>query len=309
MAKGKISLGLLLPTSAHKGTPRFSKILEMAETAEHAGFGSLWVGDSLLRPRIDALITLAAAAARTEKVKLGTATLLLPLRSPVLAAQTISSLDHVSNGRVILGVAPGGEDSKDEFDACGVPFENRGSRMDEQVKILRKLWTEKNVSFKGKFHNLSNITLEPKPIQKPAPPVWIGGASERTFKRVAETGDGWLPFDLSPEDYEKNWNQIIALAKAAGRKPSEIHPSVYLYTNLKPESGKSGAADDFYIGGMHASTLSTHGREQTYTSPDELIKKISSFTDLGVKTVVLRFAAQDPMGQLNACVKHVLPSL
>ncbi|MCL4437354.1 MAG: TIGR03619 family F420-dependent LLM class oxidoreductase [Thaumarchaeota archaeon] len=309
MAKGKISLGLLLPTSAHKGTPRFSKILEMAETAEHAGFGSLWVGDSLLRPRIDALITLAAAAARTEKVKLGTATLLLPLRSPVLAAQTISSLDHVSNGRVILGVAPGGEDSKDEFDACGVPFENRGSRMDEQVKILRKLWTENNVNFNGKFYNLPSITLDPKPVQKPSPPVWIGGASERTFKRVAETGDGWLPFDLSPEEYEKNWNQITTLAKAAGRNPSEIHPSVYLYTNLKPQGSKPGAADDFYIGGMHASTLSTHGREQTYTSPDELIKKISVFADIGVRTVILRFAAQDPMGQLNACVKQVVPSL
>jgi probable F420-dependent oxidoreductase len=309
MTNPKIGLGLLLPTSAHKGTPKFGKLLQMAETAEAAGFTSIWVGDSLLRPRVGALTTLAAVAARTERVKLGTATLLLPLRSPVLVAQTVAALDHASNGRVILGVAPGGEDAKEEFDVCGVPFDRRGSRMDEQIRILRRLWTEKDVDFKGKFYSLSGVTLEPKPVQKPCPPIWIGGASERTFRRVAELGDGWLPFDLPPEEYGESWRRISDMAKKDGREISGIHPSVYLYTNLKPESTEVNSGDDFYIGGMHESTLSTHGRTQTYTSPTELVSKIGRFTDIGVKTLILRFAARDPIGQLNACVKHVVPSL
>lgn len=305
-----MSLGLLLPTSAHKGTPRFEKIIEMGCRAEDAGFGSLWVGDSLLRPRIEALTTLAALASRTERVKLGTATLLLPLRSPVLVAQTIAALDHVSNGRVILGVAPGGEDAKDEFEACGVPFEHRGRRMNEEIKILRKLWIEDNVSFQGEFYKLSGVTVDPKPLQKPCPQIWIGGASEQTFQRVAKLGDGWLPFDVPPEEYGAGWRRITEVAKEAGRDPSGIHRTVYLYTNLKSErSGPPLGEEDFYIGGIHESTLSTHGRPQVYTTSSQLLEKIGGFTPLGVETVILRFAAQDPMGQLTACIEEVLPSL
>lgn len=309
MSKGSLSLGLLLPTSAHRGTPRFDKILEMAVTAEEAGFSSLWVGDSILRARIDALVTLAAVAARTEKVKLGTATLLLPIRSPVLVAQMVASLDHVSKGRVIFGVAPGGDDAKSEFEACGVPFENRGKRMDEAIDVLRLLWTKSNVSFTGEFYSLSNVTLDPKPVQKPCPAIWVGGASERTFKRVAETADGWIPFDIPPEEYEPSWSRITDLAKGRGRDPSAIHPAVYLYTNLQPEAKQAGAEDEFYLGGIHESTLSTHGRQQVYATPDEVLKKIDRYAELGVKTLILRFAATDPLGQLKTCVKNVLPSV
>ncbi|MFQ6135381.1 MAG: TIGR03619 family F420-dependent LLM class oxidoreductase [Nitrososphaerales archaeon] len=309
MSKGRLSLGLLLPTSAHKGTPKFSKILEMASIAEEAGFGSLWVGDSILRARIEALMTLAAVAARTERVKLGTATLLLPIRSPVLVAQMVAALDHASGGRVVLGVAPGGDDAKSEFEACGVPFEHRGRRMDEAIGVLRLLWTKDDVSFSGEFYNLSGVTLDPKPIQKPCPDIWVGGASKRTFKRVAELADGWIPFDIPPEEYGQNWSRISQLAKEQSRDLSEIHPAVYIYTNLKPEGGPVEAGEAFYLGGMHESTLSTHGRKQTYTTTDELLEKIDRYAELGVKTLILRFAARDPMGQLKACVKHVLPSI
>ncbi len=309
MSKGNLSLGLLLPTSAHKGTPNFTKILEMATTAEEAGFSSLWVGDSILRARIEALTTLAAVASRTDRVKLGTATLLLPIRSPVLVAQMVAAIDHVSGGRVILGVAPGGEDARGEFEACGVPFEHRGRRMDEAIRVLRMLWTEDDVSFSGEFYNLSSVTLDPKPVQKPRPDIWVGGASNRTLRRVAELANGWIPFDLSPEEYEQNWRRISELTEERGRDVSEIHPAVYLYASLKPEGGSADAGGDFYLGGMHESTLSTHGRKQSYTSTDELLENIDRFAQIGVKTLILRFAARDPLGQLRACVKNILPSL
>tara|TARA_B100000315_G_scaffold237952_1_gene255255 strand:- start:429 stop:1343 length:915 start_codon:yes stop_codon:yes gene_type:complete len=304
-----MNFGLLLPTSAHKGTPMFSKILEMARIAEESGFTSLWVGDSILRARIESLMTLAAVASRTEKVMLGTATLLLPIRSPVLVAQMIATLDHISGGRVILGVAPGGEDAKPEFEACDVPFEKRGRRMDEAIKVLRMLWTKNDVNFSGEFYNLSGVTLDPKPVQKSYPKIWVGGASKRTFQRVAELADGWIPFDIPPEEYEKHWRSIAVLAKAQGRSLSEIHPSVYLYTNLEPEARSFETGEDFYLGGMHESTLSTHGRKQTYTAPEEVLEKVDRYAEIGVTTIILRFAARDPMGQLKACVKKILPSL
>lgn len=309
LSQNKMNLGLLLPTSAHKGTPMFSKLLEMARIAEESGFASLWVGDSILRARIDALLTLAAVASRTTKVMLGTATLLLPIRSPVLVAQMIATLDHISGGRVILGVAPGGEDAKPEFEACGVPFERRGKRMDEAIKVLRLLWTKNDVNFSGDFYNLSGVTLDPKPVQKPYPAIWVGGASKRTFQRVAEVVDGWIPFDIPPEEYKQYWGIISDLAKSSDRSLSEIHPAVYIYTNLEPKSGSTESNEEFYIGGMHESTLSTHGRKQTYISADEVLKKIDQYAEIGVKTMILRFAAKDPMGQLRACVDNILPSI
>jgi len=309
MSRAKLSLGLLLPTSAHKGTPKFNKIMEMASIAEESGFGSLWVGDSVLRARIEALMTLAAIGAKTQKVKLGTSTLLLPIRTPVLVAQMLATLDHISGGRVILGVAPGGEDAKKEFEACNVPFEKRGSRMDEGIIILRKLWTENNVDFSGDFYKLSDVTLDPKPIQQAGPEIWVGGASRRTLIRVAEIGDGWLPFDLSPEEYGKNWENIVELAKNKGRQISSIYPSVYLYANIKPENNQTQSGEDFYRGGMHESTLSTHGRKQSYTTADELLEKFDKYAQIGVKTIILRFAARDPMGQLKATVNNLIPSI
>ena len=304
-----MNLGLLLPTSAHKGTPMFSKILEIARIAEESGFTSLWVGDSILRARIEALMTLAAVASRTRKVMLGTATIILPIRSPVLVAQMIATLDHISGGRVILGVAPGGEDTKPEFEACGVPFERRGKRMDEAIKVLRMLWENNNVNFSGEFYNLSGITLDPKPVQKPYPSIWVGGASKRTFQRVAEVVDGWIPFDIPPEEYKQHWDNISDWAKSKGRSLTEIHPAVYIYTNLEPKSGSTESDEEFYIGGMHESTLSTHGRKQTYIAPDEILKKIDQYSEIGVKTMILRFAAKNPMGQLRACAEDVLPSI
>lgn len=304
-----MNLGLLLPTSAHKGTPMFNKILEMASIAEESGFSSLWVGDSILRARIDALLTLAAVASRTEKVMLGTATLLLPIRSPVLVAQMIATLDHISGGRVILGVSPGGEDAKPEFEACGVPFERRGRRMDEAIKLMRMLWAKKDVNFSGEFYNLSGVTLDPKPVQKPYPEIWVGGASKRTLQRVAGVVDGWLPFDIPPEEYKSHWETISDMAKSNGRSLSKIHPSVYIYTNLEPKSGTMTSEEEFYIGGMRESTLSTHGRKQTYIDPDEVLKKINQYSEIGVRTMILRFAAKNPMGQLRACVESILPSI
>ncbi len=304
-----MNLGLLLPTSAHKGTPMFSKILEMARIAEESGFSSLWVGDSILRARIEALMTLAAVASRTEKVMLGTATLLLPIRSPVLVAQMIVALDQISGGRVILGVAPGGEDSIGEFEACGVQYERRGRRMDEAIKVLRMLWTMNEVQFSGEFYNISGVTLDPKPVQKPYPEIWVGGASKPTLHRVAEVVDGWLPFDIPPEEYKKHWDIISDLAKSNGRSISKIHPSVYIYTNLEPKSGLKESEEEFYIGGMRESTLSTHGRKQTYITPNELLKKIDQYAEIGVRTMILRFAANNPMGQLATCVENILPSI
>src|SRR3972149_2166495 len=309
MAKSRINLGLLLPTSAHKGTPSFDKLRLMTSVAEEAGFDSLWVGDRILRARFEALITLAAVASRTERVKLGTGTLLLPLRNPLLVAQMVAALDHASNGRVIIGISPGGEDAKSEFEACGVPFEKRGKRLDESVEVLKLLWTGNNVNFSGDFYNLSNVTLDPKPVQKPYPGIWIGGASDLTFKRVAEKANGWLPFDVPPEEYGNCWNKISDIANKIGRNMSEIHPSVYLYTNLEVNIHERGFGGEFYLGGLHESTLSTHGRQQIYTKPEELLKKIDQYSDIGVRTLILRFAASDPMGQLRTCIKHVMPSL
>src|SRR5919108_3736355 len=172
--------GVLVPTreAIMSGRPETGPLLTMAERAEAAAFDSVWTGDSITaRPRHEPLTLLAAVAARTRRVKLGTGVLLPALRSPVVLAHVVGTLDRLSEGRVILGVgiAADAPAIRKEFAAVGVPFERRVGRMLETLDICRALWTRDHVSFNGKHFTLEDVTVEPKPHRAGGPPIWIGG--------------------------------------------------------------------------------------------------------------------------------------
>src|SRR3970040_1901739 len=150
-----------------------------AARIEELGYDSVWTSEHVFFyfPTFDALTTLAAVAALTSRIRLGTAVLLLPLRPAALAAQEITSVDDTPRGRLTLGIGVGGEYPK-EFQAVGVPVGERGARTDEAIQVLRRLWTEENVTFEGRFTKLDGVTLQPKPAQRGGPPLWIAGRSE-----------------------------------------------------------------------------------------------------------------------------------
>ena len=202
-------------------TPDIEALYRYAARAEVLGFESLWAWDHVLLgvepafPILDAIGILTALAARTSRIKLGTGVLVLPLRNPTVAAKAIGTLEITSSGRLILGVAAGWYAR--EFDAVGVPFKQRGRLFERNLEILTRLWTEDRVSLQVDEFNLREAVLLPRTVQRPRPPILIGGYVDAVLKRVATKGDGWLTYFYTPESYKRSWEKIEAFAREAGR--------------------------------------------------------------------------------------------
>jgi probable F420-dependent oxidoreductase len=183
----------------------WGKILETAIVAEELGFRDVWTTDHVIVPKedinlhgsiLEPLVVLSSIATRTEKIRLGTSVVVLPQRNPILLAKQVATLDHISKGRVILGVGSGW--SEKEFSYLGADFARRGRILDESIRLLRELWSGRKVTnFSGVFFTIKEGVFAPKPVRQI--PIWIGGASTRAINRAAEIGDGWLPIGLAPE--------------------------------------------------------------------------------------------------------------
>ncbi len=177
-------------------------IAEMAAAAEAAGFDAVYVTDHPAADvqwleggghhALEPLIGLAFAAASTTTVKLQTHVYVAAYRNPFLAAKGVATLDALSNGRVLLGVAAGY--LRPEFGALGVDFDERNDLLDECIEVMRKIWTEDAVEYDGRHFKARAVTMRPRPVARPTPPIWIGGNSNRAMRRAVELGDGWVPF-------------------------------------------------------------------------------------------------------------------
>jgi alkanesulfonate monooxygenase len=207
-------------------TPDIDELYRYSVRAEALGFESLWAWDHVILgvepsfPILDAVGTLTAIAARTSTIKLGTGVLVLPLRNPTVAAKAIGTLDVISKGRLILGVAAGWYAR--EFDAVGVPFKQRGRLFERNLEILTRLWTEDRVTLQADEFNLREAVMRPKTAQRPRPPILIGGYVDAVLKRVATKGDGWLTYFYTPESYQRGWEKIVGFAREAGRDPGTL---------------------------------------------------------------------------------------
>ena len=211
--------GVLIPTreAIMSGRPETGPLLAMAERAEAAGFDSVWIGDSITaKPRHEPLTLLAAVAARTRRVRLGTGVLLPALRNPVVLAHVVATLDRVAEGRVILGVGIAADNPpiRQEFATVGVPFERRVGRVLETLEICRALWRQDGVSFRGKHFTLDNVTVEPKPHRPGGPPIWIGGSGPTALREAARF-DAWFPTGPSVEFFAEHFPRIQTAARAA----------------------------------------------------------------------------------------------
>lgn len=212
--------------TAYPEMPDARALVDYGVWVEELGYDSVWVWDHMLLgvepnfPIIDSLTVLTAIAARTQRIKLGTGILVLPLRNPVTLAKQLSSMDRLSEGRLIMGMASGWY--KREFDACGIPFDKRGKLMDENLEIMTRLWTEEKVSGKYMNHDISAAVMYPKPVQQPRMPILIGGYVDKVLQRAATAGDGWLTYFYSPEAFSKSWTKIRNFAQEAGKDPETL---------------------------------------------------------------------------------------
>jgi len=217
-------------------------IYEMTAFAEKTGLDSVMMGNHLVaigikrREALEAWTTLAAIASKTNRVKLGTCVTDSHRRHPAVLAQTVATLDIVSNGRVIFAVGPGEAMNLDPY---GIPWDKPVSKMREMIEILKKLWTEQSVNYEGEFFRLHEAILEPKPIQKPHPPIWVAGISPRTMRITAELADGWFPLLITPEQYKAGLKSIHQWADQVGRKSEKVEPALFLYTVVAEDREKA----------------------------------------------------------------------
>ncbi|MEN3974208.1 LLM class F420-dependent oxidoreductase [Emcibacter sp. SYSU 3D8] len=210
-------------------TARPDTIAAILRCAEDAGFESAWTGEHVVAidpqappspippdlPIIDTIASLAFAAAVTTRLKLGSGIILLAQRNPVILAKELAGVDVLSNGRLLFGVGVGYV--KGEFDAIGVPYSERGARVDDHIEAIRALWTQDRPSFDGRFTKFANIQSKPMPVQTPHPPIIIGGMSEAGYRRAIRHGDGWFGFGQTEEDVAASLAGLKSAAAEAGR--------------------------------------------------------------------------------------------
>jgi alkanesulfonate monooxygenase SsuD/methylene tetrahydromethanopterin reductase-like flavin-dependent oxidoreductase (luciferase family) len=232
-------------------------------------------------------ISLSVAAGATKKIKLISSIVLLPLYPAALVAKMGSALDVASNGRYNFGVGIGGEFPK-EFEACGVPVNQRGSRTNEALEVINKLWTEKNVSFAGKYTTLNEVTIEPAPVQKPRPPIWVAGRKDPAMKRTAKYADGWLPYMYTPEQLHESIEKIKAYRKEEGRDVESFIPGVFIFTATHTDSDKGREMAANRLGKQYAQDFSKLiGKYALAGTPDECRKRLQEYIDAGAKMVML----------------------
>src|SRR5262247_3198264 len=218
-----MQVGVWIPNCRHLATPE--NIRGAAVRAEELGYDSVWVSDHVVVPRanignfgegiFDPLVTLGVIAGATRRVQLGTTVLIVPYRNAVVTAKMVSSLDALSGGRVVLGIGAGWVAAESAM--LGVPFAERGPMTDEHLRAMQELWTSNTPSFAGKYTQFSGLVFEPKPVQKPHPPIWVGGHSRAALRRTVEFGAAWHPINRPPDELRAGQAEIARLCQTRGR--------------------------------------------------------------------------------------------
>lgn len=228
--------------------------IRVAVAAEAAGFDSVWTAEHVVLPEprtpespipasvalLDPAVALAHIAGHTTTIRLATGIIILPQRNPVVLAKELASLDVLSGGRLIFGLGAGYIPK--EFAACGIPFAERGARTDEAIAVLRDLWTAKKPGFEGRFFRYAEIDAHPRPVQRPHPPIVVGGMSAPAFRRAVAHGNGWYGFALDPDAAEKC---LAGLKQAAEQveRPASLGP---LEISVTPSIGIDPASVERY---------------------------------------------------------------
>jgi len=241
----KIQFGVRVPNSGPLSS--VENIVKATKQAEELGFDSIWVHDHVVwssemhRHHIssgaaealtdtqdanfyEATTMLSYLAAETKKITLGVACLVMPCRNPIYAAKQYATLDWLAKGRLIVGVGLGSKATResDEFGVFGVSYDKRGDRTDEYIEAMKAIWTQPAASYRGNFIQFKDAEIFPKPMQKPHPPVWVGGWMKLAAKRAGRYGEGWIPGWLSPKEMKVGADLLAETARANGRDPSKI---------------------------------------------------------------------------------------
>lgn len=328
-----VNLGFRVSTRETLTTPayEFPDVFDLAVRAEEVGFDSVWAGDSLIeRPRFEPLTTLAAIAALTDEVELGTACMLTPLRNPVQFAQAWTTLDIISDGRMLLGACMGTpqELNRKQYELVGVPHEKRATALTEGIEVMRQLWRDGTVHYSGEYFDYDDEDISFStgiervsflPVQE-MPPVLVAsnpGLHGKTevvhpaVRRIVDVADGWLTCCRAdhPEEFEQQWDAITEYAEEQGREPDDIRVVYNLATHIGDSREEARREMKEFVSRYFPSydpeVVDDMGPSGT---ADDVIEHIERFHELGVDDFVFRFEAEDRHEQMDRFAEEVLPS-
>lgn len=301
-------VGLMLPPEMD-----LAEVVERAVDAEARGFDFLACGEHVFFHRAvpNAFVALAAAAGATSRIRLLSALTILPLYPAALAAKMVATLDGVSRGRFELGVGVGGEFPA-EFEACGIPLQERGRRTDEALAMLGELFTGQPVDFAGAYGSLRGAVLQPPPVQRPRPPLWIGGRREAALQRTARFGDGWLPYLVSPEQLAAGLDRIRTLAGEHGRSADDIRGGVFCWSAVDRDGERARRTALDTLRALYQQDLTRQADSYLVTgTPGATLARLREYADAGAESVV--FAPACPSADLDRVIElfatEVLPGL
>jgi alkanesulfonate monooxygenase SsuD/methylene tetrahydromethanopterin reductase-like flavin-dependent oxidoreductase (luciferase family) len=281
---------------------------------------AVWQGGHVLPPTAsgEAITRLSLMTAWTERVRVGAAVLLLPLYQPVLVAKQLADLDSRSGGRLTVGVGVGGEFPK-EFEALGVPRNERGARTDEAIGVLRSLWAGGPVSHHGRFSSFDDVELRPVlppgadevAMQPGGPPIVVSGRKEAAMRRAARLGDGWMPYLFSPDAYRRSVDTIRTEAMAVERDLTGFEWMAYVYCSVRADGDR--ARDDVrsFLGAAYGDKdPSLLDRIAPAGTPDEVAARLQAYVDAGARHLVISpAAATDTLEVITLAAQEVLPQL
>ncbi len=248
-----MEFGIEVP--AYRRYPTPATLGRLAQMAEELGYESLWAPDHVVIPptagnsyrlgghTYDPFSALGYAAAVTKRIKLATGVIVLAYRHPLAVAKHMATLDQMSGGRVIAGVGVG--HLRDEFAALGVPFDERGDRTDEAIGLISEAWTSEGLHFEGQYYHVHDVVLEPRPVQRPRPPIVVGGNTRRAIRRAAELGDGWYPVQRTPEQARQGVALLKELCEAQGRPMVTVSALTHWVRLGQRASGQDGQRQPF----------------------------------------------------------------
>jgi probable F420-dependent oxidoreductase len=300
-----MEFGICIP---HYGKPiDVLKILDTVRQAEELAFDSVWVTDHILVPQtleiiyrdhmLEPLALLSHVAAITRRVKIGTSVIILPYRNPIVVAKMLATIDQLSAGRLIFGAAVGWMEP--EFAALGAPFDERGAFSDECLRLMKALWTQEKVSFEGRYFSFSDMQASPRPIQRPHPPIWVGGNSARARRRVAEYGDGWHATAMPLEGLKAGIADVVAKWARRGRTAEPVF-------SVRIPCAIEGVSQDV----LHYPARP--GRDRLAGSISAIVDRLGAYQELGIRHLALEMSTQShaaTCASLEAFATRIMPQL
>lgn len=279
-----MKIGVVFPQGEIRDDPIAVK--DIAQAVEELGYDYLLLYELVIDTKSDKppasflepFTLLGYLAGCTQKIELATGIVVLPSRQTVLVAKQAAAVDVLSGGRLRLGVSVGW--NRVEYQAMGTDFQQRGKRLDEQITVLRELWTKPFITFKGQYHDLENVGIYPQPIQHPIP-IWIGGDSEPVLKRIAYFGDGWLSYGETLETAAAKMDKLHQYLEAAGRKPAEVGVEVVGVNVAKPDNWSKMLDGWRDFGATHLSVITTSAGLGTAQEHIDAIHRFK--TEVGLK--------------------------